>query len=283
MIIDTHVHYWQKSTPDRPHAPDGIAWGEELLAEHLLREATEAGVDRIVQITPSLMGYDNRYAIEAAKRLPERIIGVFARFDPLAPGVADRLSALMAEECVMGVRLTLHQPPYDAWLRENVLHDFLRAAERQNVPLELFAPFQPKEIQEVARTYGGLQIMVDHMTIRIMDGFTDRFFHWKDVLELGKLPNIWMKVSYFPESMVGREGYPFPTAQLRFKELYDEIGPQRMIWGSNFPPVKRACSYGRAVDFVLKECRFLSAADKDAIMGGNFLKYMEIATGKAWL
>ena len=33
MIIDTHLHYWERPTAERPHDPEGIHWGEEMLAE----------------------------------------------------------------------------------------------------------------------------------------------------------------------------------------------------------------------------------------------------------
>lgn len=282
MIIDTHVHYWQRSTPERPHAPDGIIWGEELLAEDLFKEAAAAGVDKIVQVTASLMGYDNRYSIEAAKKYPDKVVGVFARFDPLAPDVAARMKELMARDRMMGIRLTLHQPPYDRWFRDGMVHDFLKAAQEQRVPVEIFAPFQTEEIRKVATCYPGIQFLIDHTTIRIMKEFPDRFFHWPDVLRLGELPNIWMKVSYFPEAAVGQERYPFPQSQQRFKELYEHIGADRMVWGSNFPPVKRACSYKQSVDFIKDECNFLKPAEKTAIFGANFLKYVKVATGVDW-
>jgi predicted TIM-barrel fold metal-dependent hydrolase len=280
MIIDTHVHYWERSTSERPHAPDGIKWGEEMLAEQLFEHAAAAGVDRIVQLTASLMGFDNRYSIEAAKRFPDKVVGVFARFDPLAAHVDERLAELMSEDCILGVRITLHQPPYDAWLREDMLHDFLKAAERQRVPVEFFAPFQTQELTRAALTYPGIQFMIDHMAIRIMDEFPDRFFHWQQVLKLGELPNIWMKVSYFPEASAGREEYPFPVAREHFKELYEHIGAGKMIWGSNFPPVKRACSYAQSLRFIEQECTFLRADDKAALLGLNFRKYLKVSRGK---
>ena len=282
MIIDTHVHYWERSTPARPHAADGIIWGEELLAEDLFAEATAAGVDRIVQVTASLMGYDNRYSIEAAKKYPDKVVGVFARFDPLAPDVAGRLKELMAQDRMIGIRLTLHQPPYDRWFRDDMVHDFLKAAQDQKVPVEIFAPFQTEEITKVAIAYPGIQFLIDHMTIRIMKEYPDRFFKWQEVLRLGELPNIWMKVSYFPEAAVGKETYPFVHSQQRFKQLYDHIGAGKMVWGSNFPPVKRACSYKQSVDFIKDECNFLTSADKAAIFGQNFLTYIKTATGVEW-
>jgi predicted TIM-barrel fold metal-dependent hydrolase len=282
MIIDTHVHYWERSTPARPHAADGIIWGDELLAEDLFAEATAAGVDRIVQVTASLMGYDNRYSIEAAKKYPDKVVGVFARFDPLAPDVAGRLKELMAQDRMIGIRLTLHQPPYDRWFRDNMVHDFLKAAQDQKVPVEIFAPFQTEEITKVALAYPGIQFLIDHMTIRIMKEYPDRFFKWQEVLRLGELPNIWMKVSYFPEAAVGNESYPFVHSQQRFKQLYEHIGAGKMVWGSNFPPVKRACSYKQSVDFIKDECAFLTPADKAAIFGQNFLNYIKTATGVEW-
>jgi predicted TIM-barrel fold metal-dependent hydrolase len=282
MIIDTHVHYWERSTPGRPHAADGIIWGEELLAEDLFAEAKAAGVDRIVQVTASLMGYDNRYSIEAAKKYPDKVVGVFARFDPLAPDVAGRLKELMAQDRMIGIRLTLHQPPYDRWFRDDMVHDFLKAAQDQKVPVEIFAPFQTEEITKVAISYPDIQFLIDHMTIRIMKEYPDRFFKWQDVLRLGELPNIWMKVSYFPEAAVGNETYPFAHSQQRFKELYDHIGAGKMVWGSNFPPVKRACSYKQSVDFIKDECTFLTSAEKAAIFGQNFLDYIKTATGVEW-
>jgi predicted TIM-barrel fold metal-dependent hydrolase len=282
MIIDTHVHYWERSTPARPHAADGIIWGEELLAEDLFAEAKAAGVDRIVQVTASLMGYDNRYSIEAAKKYPDKVVGVFARFDPLAPDVAGRLKELMAQDRMIGIRLTLHQPPYDRWFRDDMVHDFLKAAQDQKVPVEIFAPFQTEEITKVAISYPGIQFLIDHMTIRIMKEYPDRFFKWQDVLRLGELPNIWMKVSYFPEAAVGKEAYPFVHSQQRFKELYDHIGAGKMVWGSNFPPVKRACSYKQSVDFIKDECTFLTSAEKAAIFGQNFLDYIKTATCVEW-
>lgn len=281
MIIDTHVHYWERSTPARPHAPDGLIWGEELLAEDLLDRAGEAGVDKIVQVTASLMGWDNRYSLEAAEAHPDKVVGVFGRFDPLAPGVDDRLAEMMAHPRMIGVRITLHQPPYDTWLNEGLLEPFLKAVERQSAPLEVFAPFQPTELRDMARRYPGIQIMVDHCTTRLLKTRPDRFVLWPEALRLAEEPNIWMKASGFPEASPEGEPYPFPTSQERFRQLYEHVGARRMLWGSNYPPVMRVCSYAEAVAFVRDECDFIPREDRNRILGPNFLTYMTAATGHA--
>jgi predicted TIM-barrel fold metal-dependent hydrolase len=281
MIIDTHLHYWEKSTEERPHDPNGIHWGPEMLAKDLLKEADKAGVTHIVQVTASLMGYDNRYSLEAAAENRDRVVGVFGRFDPLLPDNEGRLKEFMAQEGMLGVRITLHQPPYDTWLREGLLNDFLAAVEKLGIPLELFAPYQTRELHDVVKRYPGILIMLDHMGLRRLPQYADNWFwNWPEILELGKQPNIWMKVSYFPEAAPQGEKYPFPTSKQRFRELYDHIGADKMIWGSNYPPVLRVCSYPEAVTFISQECDFLSEADRSAIFAGNFIKYIQQAGGR---
>jgi predicted TIM-barrel fold metal-dependent hydrolase len=281
MIIDTHLHYWQRPTPERPHDPDGIHWGEEMLAEDLLKELDKAGVSHMVQVTASLMGNDNRYSLEAAAAHHDRVVGVFGRFDPLLPDNERRLKDFMAQEGMIGVRITLHQPPYDTWLREGRLNDFLAAVEKLSIPLELFAPYQTAELHDILKRYPGIRIMLDHMGLRRLPQYKDNWFwNWPDILRLGEESNIWMKVSYFPEAAPSTEKYPFPTAKQRFRELYDHIGPGKMIWGSNYPPVLRACSYAESVDFIRSECDFLSEADRSAIFAGNFIKYIKQVSGR---
>jgi predicted TIM-barrel fold metal-dependent hydrolase len=206
---------------------------------------------------------------------------VFGRFDPLAPDNEGRLKEFMAQEGMLGVRITLHQPPYDTWLREGLLNDFLAAVEKLGIPLELFAPYQTRELHDVVKRYPGILIMLDHMGLRRLPQYADNWFwNWSEILKLGEQPNIWMKVSYFPEAAPQGEKYPFPTSKQRFSELYDHIGADKMIWGSNYPPVLRVGTYPEAVTFISQECDFLSEADRSAIFAGNFIKYIKQAGGR---
>src|SRR5260221_6302679 len=101
-IVDSHLHYWQPSLPDRPHDRTGLYIAEPLSAEEVLDEVTKAGVSRIAQITPSIVGYDNRYSFEMAEKYPDRIIGVFGRFDPEPPEMGRRLAEFIAHPRAIG-------------------------------------------------------------------------------------------------------------------------------------------------------------------------------------
>ena len=272
MIIDSHTHYMEPLRPDRPHQAESIM---HPFSVHELAAAADAvGVDRVVQVTGSAMGEDNRFSIEGAIERPDKVLGVVGRFDPIAPDVKARLAEYFAPAQILSLRLTLFLASSEHWLRENSLEAFLRAAAELSVPVCIHAPFQNAEMLATARRHGGVRFIVDHMNVRHEKNATAQsaFRQWKELIELAREPNVWIKVSYLPEAAMGSETYPFPTARQRMRELYDSVGAARLIWGSNYPVVRRACNYAQALDFIRKECDFLGAADRDAILGGNFLR-----------
>ena len=80
MIVDSQVHLWQAETPDRPWVPGRVPQlPEPFTIEKLLPLMNEAGVDRVVIVPPSWPGDHNDYALEAAKRYPDRfaVMGAF--------------------------------------------------------------------------------------------------------------------------------------------------------------------------------------------------------------
>ncbi len=50
------------------------------------------------------------------------------------------------------------------------------------------------------------------------------------------------------------------------------------VWGSDMPNVERFCTYRQCVDYVRKHCAFLTAAEKDAVLGGNAAQLFDLRT-----
>jgi predicted TIM-barrel fold metal-dependent hydrolase len=273
MIVDSHIHYTQPDTLERPHAhpPIGV---DPVSYDELIGQARQAGVDRIVQVTASCMGNDNRYAFEGAAARTDVVVGVVGRFDAFAPELRGRLEDFWRQPHALGVRFTLHHDWAVRWLRDGTLAPFFAEAQRLNIPVFLYAPNQIDELRATARRYPGLRIVVDHTAIRYEPRLTPAqvFARWREVIALAQEPNVWMKVSYFPEAAADSEPYPWPTSRQRFREMYDAVGAARMVWGSNVPPLMRVCSWRQALDFIKVECDFLDAVDRAAILGGNFMQ-----------
>jgi len=73
----------------------------------------------------------------------------------------------------------------------------------------------------------------------------------------------------FPITWGGFWDYPYPEAQTLIQQMRDLFGASKLIWGSDMPNVERFCTYRQCVDYVRKHCTFLSASEKDAVLGGN--------------
>lgn len=259
-IVDSHIHFWEPNRPDRPYDMGGMILGDPLSVEQLLADAREAGVDRVLQVTPSIMGWDNEYAIESAERFPDRIVAVIGRIDPRGPGLRQRLAALKARK-VVGVRVTLIKAMSE-WLRDGTMEALLDEAGKIGMIVQIFGPGQPVETLAAAKRHPETQIFVDHMAVPYTE--EEPFAHWADVLRLADAPNVWMKASAFPES--SHEGFPFANVAGYFKELYERFGPDRLIWGSNYPPCMSAGTYKESVDFATS-LPFLDDEAKAKILG----------------
>lgn len=269
-IIDSHIHYWEPDRPDRPWHKGGVNLGQPLSVEALLDDAQRAGVSKIVQVTPSIMGWDNQYGVEGAQRFPDRVIGVIGRFDPTAPEMPHRLAELKAQPKMFGVRITLIGE-WSNWLSDGTLEPLLAEAGKLGLRMQIYGPHRAKELLAAAQRHSETIFLIDHMTLAHADA--EPFKDWSNVLALAAAPNVYMKASYFPE--VAHAPFPFATITRYVRDLYDRFGPDRLIWGSNYPPSAKACTYKENVDF-LRELPFLSESDKEKIFGKTLLRALGV-------
>ena len=89
------------------------------------------------------------------------------------------------------------------------------------------------------------------------------------LLELSRFPNTYLKLHGMGEICPA----PFPYTDIPpFVEMaYQSFGPQRMMWGSDFPPVSLREGYRNALRFTMQQMTYASAADKEWIFGRTAL------------
>jgi len=106
-ITDAQAHLWKAESPDWPWVPGRKPQlPEPFTIERLLALMDEGGVDRVVIVPPSWPGDRNDYALEAAKRYPNR----FAVMGRLPIEKREQAAALLPkwkeQPGMVGVRLT---------------------------------------------------------------------------------------------------------------------------------------------------------------------------------
>ncbi len=183
-IIDAQVHLWKAESEDwkwvpgmKPQMP------EPFSIEKLVPLTDQAGVDRVVVVPPSWPGDRNDYALEAARRYPNRF-AVMGRISLKNPQAAALLPKWREQPGMLGVRLTFLGPA-QAWLTDGTPDWFWPEAEKADLPVMFLTDGQNAQLARIAERYPRLQLIADHMGIggntpkegRIADavGQPDRF------------------------------------------------------------------------------------------------------------
>ncbi len=266
MIVDSQVHIWGRDTPARPW-PEGRARHAQrpmpLGAEEVRDAMAQAGVHRAVLVPPSWEGDRNDLALDAAKKYPGRF-AVMGRFPVESPEERERLTNWREQAGMLGVRLTLHRAPWLQWFEEGSIDWFWAAAERAGFPVMVYVP--PgllKRLGAIAVRHPGLRLILDHLALPMGTRDAVAFASLDEVLALTRHANVAVKVSALP--CYTSEPYPFRGLHGYIRRVYDAFGPRRMLWGSDYS--RLPCPYRQAVTLFTEALDFLSAEDKEWIMG----------------
>jgi predicted TIM-barrel fold metal-dependent hydrolase len=269
LTVDAQVHLWKANTPDRPWLPDRVAQlPEPFLIEKLVPMMDEAGVDRAVIVPPSWEGDRNDYALEAVRRYPARF-AVMGRIPVEYPETAKLLPDWKKQPNMLGIRLTFH-PPQWHWLTDGTVDWFWPAAEKYHLPVMFYgAPMA--HFARIAERHPQLTMIADHLGVTgdvAKSGKLPEAI--AETAALAKYPNVSVKLSTTP--FYSAESYPFRDMTVHIRRLFDAFGPRRCHWGTDLTNSYSKATYKQRITHFTETLDFLSAADKEWIMGRAILE-----------
>src|SRR5947209_5620431 len=101
---------------------------------------------------------------------------------------------------------------------------------------------------------------LDHPESRaLVDGWKQR----PGMLALAKHPNVAIKATGAPS--YSSQPYPYRNIHGYLRQIYDAFGPERVFWGTDI--TRMPCSWRQCVTLFTEELPWLSARDKELIMG----------------
>ncbi len=271
MIVDAQVHVWGADSAERPW-PEGRAGDAQkpypVTKELVLAGMNEAGIDRAILVPPSWEGDRNDIALEAAETHPDRF-AVMGRL-PVESADASALVALKAQPGMLGARFTFHTAASHPWLTDGTADWLWTAAEEADIPLMVFVPGSAAVLEAVAEQHPGLRLILDHLALSQGKG-DEAFANLDQVLRLSRFANVAVKASGLP--CFTEETYPFPGLHKHIRRVFDAFGPERMFWGTDW--TRLPCSWREAVNLFTEELPWLTAQDKDLIMGRAICQWLD--------
>ncbi len=267
-IVDPHVHVWKNDArypwPEDLKNPPA----EDALPSTLLRQMAQHGVDHTVIVHVIYYRWDCRYAGDVVRQHPDKFMGV-CRVDPQSPTAADELTRWVREYGFHGVRLSPYSGPSGEWINDRRAMDaiFERAAILK-IPMCILcdAGRLPDVRRVVERHQDRLDVCIDHMA----DCPVDEPDLLKPLLEMARFPRVFVKISHLWS--LSHQPYPYTDTHDQVKRLYDAFGPQRLMWGTDWPMVEQYCGYGKALALYRDELTFFNDDDRRWILGQTALR-----------
>ncbi|MFI6401941.1 amidohydrolase family protein [Streptomyces sp. NPDC050548] len=272
MTVDAHHHVWDLSVRDQDWitGPELQPIRRDFTVSDLEPEARAAGVDRTVLVQ----------TITVAEETPEFLVladthdlvaGVVGWTDLTRPDIADelaRLRDLPGGHYLKGIRHQVQGEPDPNWLlRPDVRRGLAAVAEAGLVYDLLVLPHQFPASVQAAASLPQLTFVLDHLgKPPVASG---RLEPWESALRsLAALPNTHCKLSGL---VTEADWKTWSTQDLRpYTDVaLDAFGPDRLMFGSDWPVCTLAASYGEVAAATVELTDGLSAAERAEIFEGT--------------
>jgi L-fuconolactonase len=230
LIIDTHAHIYaeehvQYPTIDNPIRPPGKS-GSVGTLEALAKANDVTGVC-VVQ-PGTFYRWDNRFICDVSKAHRKDKAGVCA----LDADDANSPRLLHGYVTDYGVRGLRSYAASDGHLDHPGVQLLWRKAEELGIVVSVFVNRdKTDEFAQMLEKFPRLSVVIDHCFIP--KPIPDLGSAVADMIRLAKFSNAYAKLSFVPLGSV--EEYPFRDMHEPCKRIIAAFGPERCVWGSNFP------------------------------------------------
>lgn len=267
--VDAHHHIWDLSRPGYGWIAPDSPLRRDVALEELRPLLGPVTTTLLVQADDSEA--ETEYLLRQAHNSGGLVRGVVGWTDLAAPDAEARIAALARDPLLKGLRPMLQDIPERDWILREDVAPGLRAMRRAGLRLDLLVlPHHLPLLPELVARHPDLPMVIDHAAKPpIRDG---RFEPWaSDMARAAACPGLHCKLSgLLTEAPPGAEA---GTLRPWVAHLLAVFGPQRLIWGSDWPVLELAAPYARWLALTDALLAPLAEAERAAILGGNARRF----------
>lgn len=279
LRIDAHQHFWRYQPEAYPWIGPGMeALAEDRLPADLLPELRAQRLDAAIAVQARAAWEETPFLLDLANA-HDWIAGVVGWADLSARDLEARLEALSGEHKLVGFRHTVQdEPDVAAFLSAPAFENGVALLQLWGYAYDVLVfGHQLKPAVEFCWRHGNHWLVLDHLGKPPLEAFTrdaDAMARWKATLApLKDMPHVACKLSGLLTEADWRKGVSVRDVQRARQCLdvaLDVFGPQRLMFGSDWPVCLLAASYGTEYDVlhVWAEER-LSATERADLWGGT--------------
>lgn len=289
MKIDTHQHFWHYSAPAFPWIGEAMpALRRDCLPPDNAAAMRAAGVDGLVAVQARTLADETDFLLGLAAQYP-KVLGVVGWADLGAADLEPRLQAWCAQPAFKGLRHLLQdESDASAWVQDSAHQRGLQALQRHRRVYDVlvFEHQLPAAVALCAR-HDAHWLVLDHVGKPALRDWTDggapTASRWRTGLrELARMPHVMCKLS----GAVTETDWPQHDGLTRqdahhilacFDQALEAFGPQRLMYGSDWPVCQLAATYDVVHSLAEQWARSrLSATEQEAFWSGNALRCYDL-------
>jgi L-fuconolactonase len=272
--IDAHQHFWK-------YDPRRHAWinnematiRRDFLPEHLAPVLKANNVSGCVAVQADQSATETDFLLGLARE-HEFIKGVVGWIDLKATDLDEQLKNYAADEKLKGFRHIVQSEPSGFLKDFDFIHGVRRLADFDYTYDLLIYHHQLPEVLEFLPEVHHVQIVIDHLakpSIR-----TGEKTHWElNMAAVATFNNVHCKLS----GMVTEADWKNWSKETFFPyldELFETFGPERLMYGSDWPVCLVAAAYEKQLEIVADYLDRLSPREKKLVMGENAIRFYNL-------
>jgi L-fuconolactonase len=268
MKIDAHHHYWKYNPVEYDWIDDSMAAiRADFLPEKLEATIPAAGVDGVVTVQARQLVEETDWLLQLAQK-HHFMKGVVGWLPLIDADLVRSLEFYSEVPKLKGLRHVLQGEPDMEYMLRPDFNKGLSLLKNYDLVYDIliFERQLPNTIRMVDR-HPNQVFVLDHIAKPLIA--QNELQPWSDNLrELARRENVYCKLSGMVTEADFRSWTP---EQLKpyFNVVLNAFGPNRLMWGSDWPVCLVATSYNRWVQLISETISSFSETEQQTILGTN--------------
>lgn len=280
MKIDAHQHFWNPARGDYDWMPED---NETLFRAYapidLANMLQSRGIDGTVLVQAAATVCETEYMLGMADAT-SWIKGIVGWVDFENPDDLKHMQRLSKHPKFLGVRPMIQDIPDVNWmLREDVQWGFRAVCDLGLTFDALGFPQHLANFLTIVKRYPEMRVVYDHCMkpqIRDQQAGEDAFTAWADGMtrlaeETGGFCKLSGLVTEAEPEWTAKDLEPF------VRHVIDAFGPDRVMWGSDWPVCRLQAEYGGWHDLAQEFTKDLSTSEQREVFGGSAMRFYRLS------
>lgn len=276
MRIDAHQHFWRYNPEEYGWIDDSMSCiRRNFLPSDLEPELKRASFDGCVAVQVRQTLKETHWLLHLADSSPF-IVGVIGWVDLRSNNVRAELETLSAHPKFLGVRHIVQSEPDDRFLLQPEFLRGINMLEEFDLTYDiLIYPRHLSVASEFVHRLPTHRFVLDHLAKPLIKSGT--VHPWEsDIRELAKFQNVFCKVSGLVTEADWKSWRPeHITPYLEI--ALDCFGPERLMFGSDWPVCTVAASYSQVMNLVEDFLGSYSDHVRKAVLGGTAERFWKLS------